>query len=105
MLTPCSSPLNAVSQVSEHQQEAIFARAAPNLRRTSVRTFNTQEAADQESGQREMKKRLHEAKLSGTRPNPAVNEIHPQPRVEGRAREGAVDRRSKQTLLICHAIH
>jgi len=45
MLTPCSSPFNAVSQVSEHQQEAIFARAEPNPRQASVRTFNTQEAA------------------------------------------------------------
>jgi len=63
-------PLNAVSQVSEHQQEAIFPRAKPNPHRTSVRTFNTQEAADQESGQREIEKRLHEATLSGTRFNP-----------------------------------
>jgi hypothetical protein len=78
-------PLNAVSQVSEHQQEAIFARAEPNPRQTSVRTFNAQEAPDQESRQREMEKRLHEAKLSGTRSNPAVNEIHLQPRAEGRA--------------------
>jgi len=98
-------PLNAVSQESEHQQEAIFAQAEPNPRRTSVRTFNTQEAPDQESGQREIEKRLHEAKLSGTRSNPAVNEIHPRPRAEGRAREGTEYRRSKQTSLICHAIH
>ena len=35
-----SYPLNAVSQVSNHQQEAIFARAEPNPRRTSVRKFN-----------------------------------------------------------------
>jgi hypothetical protein len=34
-------PLNAVPQVSEHQQEAIFARAEPNPRQTSVRKFNT----------------------------------------------------------------
>jgi len=99
-------PLNAVLQVSEHQQEAIVARAAPNPRRTSVRTFNTQEAADQESGQREMEKRLHEAKLSGTRSNPVVNEIHLQPRVDGKAREGAVDRRSKAgpTHLPCNPL-
>jgi len=42
-----------------------------------------------------MEKRLHEARPSGTRSNPPVNEIHPRPRVEGRAREGALDRRSK----------
>jgi hypothetical protein len=70
-------PLNAVSQISKQQQEAIFARAAPNPRRTSVRTFNAQEAPDQESEQREMQEALHEAKLSGTRSNPAVNEIIP----------------------------
>ncbi len=91
-------PLNAVLRVSEHQQEVIFARATPNPRGTSMRTFNTQEAPDQESGQREMEKQLHEAKLSGTRSNPAVNEIHPRPRAEGRARESAVDRRSKAAL-------
>jgi hypothetical protein len=51
------NPLNVVSQVSEHQQKAIFAQAAPNPHRTSVRTFNTQDAADQESEQREMEKR------------------------------------------------
>ena len=45
-----------------------------------------------------MKKRLHEAKLSGIGSNPAVNEIHLQPRAERRAREGAVDRRSKASL-------
>ena len=45
-----------------------------------------------------LEKRLHEAKLSGTRSNPALNEIHPRPRAEGRAREGAVDRRSKAGL-------
>ena len=35
-------PLNAVLQVCEYQQEVILARAEPNPRRTSVRTFNTQ---------------------------------------------------------------
>jgi len=39
-----------------------------------------------------MEKRLHEAKLSGTLSHPAVNEIYLQPRVEGKAQEGAVDR-------------
>jgi hypothetical protein len=34
-------PLNAVSQISKHRQEAIFARAEPDLRRALVRTFNT----------------------------------------------------------------
>ena len=99
-------PLNAVPQVSEHQQKAIFARAESNLRRTSVRTFNTQETPDQESPQREMEKRLHETRPSGTRSNPAVNEIHPQPRADGRAREGAVDRRSKAgpTHLPCNPL-
>ena len=103
-IPPC--PLNAVSQVSEHQQEAIFPRGEPNPYRTLVRTLNTQEAADQESEQREMEKRLHEAKLSGTGSNPAVNEIHPRPRVEGRTREGAVDRRSKasSTHLPCNPL-
>ena len=98
--------MDTVSQVSEHQQEAIFARAEPNSYPTSVWTFNTQEAADQESGQREMEKRLDEATLSGTRSNPAVNEIHLQTRAEGRAREGAVDRRRKAgpTHLPCNLL-
>jgi hypothetical protein len=86
-------PLDAVLQVSEHQQEAIFARA--ESRRTSMPTFNTQEAPDQESGQRKMEKRLHEAKLSGTRSNPAVNEIHPRAEVDRKIREGIVNGRSK----------
>jgi hypothetical protein len=53
-----------------------------------------------------MEKRLHEAKLSGTRFNPAVNGIHLQPRVDGKAREGAVDRRSKAgpTHLPCNPL-
>ncbi len=32
-----------------------------------------------------MEKRLQDAKLSGIGLNPAVNEIHPRPKVEGRA--------------------
>ena len=92
-------PLNAVPQASEHQQEAIFPQAEHNFRRALVRTFNTQEAADQESGHREMGKRLHEAKMSRTRSSPAVNEIQPGPKVEGKAREGTVDRLSYFHIL------
>ena len=44
--------------------------------KTSLWTFNTRGIVDQESEQREMEKRLHEARPSGTRFNPAVNEIH-----------------------------
>jgi hypothetical protein len=42
--------------------------------------------------------------LSGTRFNPAVNEIHLQPRAEGGAREGAVHNRSEAgpTHLPCN---
>jgi hypothetical protein len=54
-------PLDAVSQVSEHQQKAIFARA--ESRRTSVPTFNIQEAADQESRQREMQEAAARGKV------------------------------------------
>jgi len=42
-------PFNAVSQVSKHQQEAIFARAEPNPRQTSVRMLNTQKVGDQQT--------------------------------------------------------
>jgi len=53
-----------------------------------------------------MEKPLHEAKLSGTRSNPAVNEIHPRLRVDGKAREDIVDRRSTAgpTHLPCNPL-
>jgi hypothetical protein len=67
--------------------------------------LNTQEATDQESGQREMEKRLHDAKLSGTRFNPVVNEIHPRPKQREEPEKAPCIAAARQALLICHAIH
>jgi len=70
-----------------------------------VRTFNTQQALDQESGQDEMEKRLYEAELSGTRSDTVVNEIHPPFQWKEKPKKPPWIPAARQVPLICHAIY